>query len=169
MAESVNLGRRLFMRGKIKSDAPRPIRPPWALAESEFANMCTRCSDCIDACPEQIISVGSGGYPEVDLGLGECTFCANCVDACDVAAFKSPVQNEYLPAEAWQLDIQINDKCLSNNGVVCRACEEGCDYEAVAFQIKTAGVAEPAISSDKCTGCGACITVCPVAAIQLTA
>jgi ferredoxin-type protein NapF len=70
----VDASRRGFFRGR-----PRPkaeIRPPWALAESLFTDCCTRCNDCIDACPEQIIVIGDGGYPTIDFKRGECTFCA---------------------------------------------------------------------------------------------
>jgi ferredoxin-type protein NapF len=122
----VDASRRGFFRGR-----PRPkaeIRPPWALAESLFTDCCTRCNDCIDACPEQIIVIGDGGYPTIDFKRGECTFCADCVSACKPLAL---VRGEDQPG--WTHKAVIADSCLPHRGVECRVCEDFCDARAIRF------------------------------------
>ena len=61
--------RRQFLRGDF-SGRDMPLRPPWALREREFAQRCTRCDACNDACPTGIIVRGQGGFPEVDFSRG---------------------------------------------------------------------------------------------------
>ena len=65
----VDASRRGFLRGR-----PRPraeIRPPWALTEPAFSARCTRCGDCLTACPQKILVAGDGGFPTVDFARGE--------------------------------------------------------------------------------------------------
>lgn len=69
----VDLSRRGFLRGRVRPKAE--IRPPWALPESEFVDRCTRCNDCLKACPQGILVPGDGAYPTVEFSRGECTFC----------------------------------------------------------------------------------------------
>ena len=156
----VDASRRGFFRGR-----PRPkaeIRPPWALAESLFTDCCTRCNACIDACPEQIIVIGDGGYPTIDFKRGECTFCADCVSACKPLAL---VRGEDQPG--WTHKAVIADSCLPHRGVECRVCEDFCDARAIRFSPRLGGSPLPVIDTEKCTGCGACLAPCPVNAISI--
>ena len=59
-----------------------PIRPPWALSDSDFTEICTGCGDCIPACPRKILVKGRAGYPVIDFALGGCDFCGACANAC---------------------------------------------------------------------------------------
>lgn len=47
----------------------RYLRPPGALAEPAFLDACTRCGDCIRACPAQCITVrgdeGPASFPHI--------------------------------------------------------------------------------------------------------
>ena len=146
------------------------IRPPWAKAEGMFLERCSRCDDCISACPENILIRGDGGYPEVDFKHGECTFCGKCVDHCETKALAFPMtagKPQKFAAEAWNLDVSFTASCLSLNAVVCRACGDHCEPQAIRFQLKPGGIAEPHLSQDNCTGCGACASICPVDAILI--
>jgi ferredoxin-type protein NapF len=162
MAET-DLKRRNFLRGRV-SGAVSPLRPPWALAEAEFLDACTRCGDCRDACEESIIIVGSGGYPEVSFASGECTFCGDCVTSCQDGALLSD-QNHL--DEPWGYKAHIQESCLALNAVVCRACADACDVSAIKFTPQSGGVSSPVISQSNCTGCGACVSVCPVSSVQV--
>lgn len=177
---SPDMSRRLFLRGKSAASAHLVVRPPWSLPEAHFIEQCQRCDDCIAACPEKIIIHGDGGYPEVNFRLGACTFCAKCAESCDAGAFHyfdaedSAAGNDdkphdicARPANAWNLKVSIRSNCLSLNAIVCRACGDHCEEQAIQFQLKPGGVSEPLISQDDCTGCGACLFVCPVDSVSI--
>lgn len=163
---SPDMGRRLFLRGKMSARPFSVVRPPWALSEEKFLDSCTRCDDCITSCPEHIITRGDGGYPEAEFKSGECTFCGKCVESCDTGALHSP-NSSYSSDDAWNLTVHFSSNCLSLNAIVCRACGDACDSQAIHFQLKLGGVAEPGVSQEDCTGCGACVKPCPVQAISM--
>ncbi len=168
--ESTNLQRRAFLRGKSPRLEPNAIHPPWSLETSAFIEKCTRCDECISACPEKILKKGDGGYPEVNFIAGECTFCAKCVEACDSGAFKKTATkgDDLKPEDAWNLNITFKENCLSLNAVICRACGDHCDEQAIQFKLKLGGISEPQVDHEECTGCGACVSVCPVHAVKIS-
>jgi ferredoxin-type protein NapF len=155
------LTRRQFLRGKFGESAS--LRPPWAAAEPEFLARCTRCDACLDACPEHILVRGSGGFPVVDFTQRGCTFCGACVDAC------KPHALERTAAPPWAVKASIGASCLALNRVVCSACGERCEARAIRFRPALGAAPTPAIDPDRCTGCGACVAVCPVSAITVSA
>lgn len=154
--QSVDTARRAFLRGRPAR--PDPVRPPWA-APRHFTDLCTRCGACAGACAEGTIVHGDGGYPEVDFSLGACTFCGACADACPEPAFLRP-------ADPWRLTLRIAAGCMAES-VVCRSCADACPERALRFP-RVVGGARPEIDASACTGCGACVAPCPVAAISLT-
>ena len=162
---SPDLNRRSFLRGKIKPPSVAVFRPPWAVDESQFLENCTRCDDCIEACPEGILVRGDGGFPTVNFKQGECTFCAQCARSCKEGAIH--YYDGLTPALAWNLDVSFSSTCLSLNGIVCRICGDSCEPQAIRFQLKVGGISVPQIAGDDCTGCGACLAICPVDAVQI--
>lgn len=162
-----NLSRRSFLRGSFTTPkvVALPLRPPWAINEALFQETCMRCDDCINACPENILERGDGGFPTVNFKLGECTFCYECAHACQGGALH--YQEDSTPETAWDLDINISSKCLSLNAIVCRSCGDACEPQAIRFKLKVGGVSEPLISQGDCTGCGACLAVCPIDAVTI--
>ena len=153
------LSRASLLRGRF-SDPGTTLRPPWALAEPAFLETCSRCADCLRVCPEKIVVEGSGGFPTIDFSAGECTFCGLCVETCAddalVSGFQAP----------WHQHATAGPSCLARSGVVCRSCEEACEPRAIHF--KLGPVALPEIDDEACTGCGACVSICPVRAIEVT-
>lgn len=153
------IDRRQFLSGNQPA-----FRPPWALPEAQFVEKCTRCDDCIVACPDQLIFRGRGGFPQIDFKRGGCDFCQECVSSCKPAALRAaPV------ALPWSIQASILPACLAMNAVICRACGEACDDSAIRFKPELGGVARPQLDPESCSGCGACITVCPVGAVAMTA
>ncbi len=138
------------------------IRPPWAISESKFLDICTGCDACIDICPTSILKKARGGYPIVDFSNNECTFCGDCAAVCKPRALQN---NEFNPP--WTLTASVNSSCLSSAGVACRVCGERCDARAITFRLAVGGKATPLIESSRCTGCGACVAPCPVDAVQI--
>ncbi|MBF6022471.1 ferredoxin-type protein NapF [Lysobacter niastensis] len=151
--------RRAFLFGR--QAAKQPLRPPWALDESDFLDRCTDCGACVARCPEHVLTRGEGGYPVFDPHLGECTFCGECELACEPAALSREAD-----AAPWELLAEAGDACLPRHGVVCSSCRDVCPEQAITFLVMTA-VPAPAVDAARCTGCGACVGICPVAAISL--
>lgn len=159
----MSVSRRGFLRGRFRAEA-QAQRPPWAVEAALFEDRCTRCGDCLEACPTGIIVTGPGGFPMLDFGRGECTFCGDCLTACRTGA----LQRTAADAAPWLLKAAIGDDCLARRGVDCRVCGEVCQAEAIRFRPTAGGVAQPVFEAERCTGCGACHAPCPVGAIALT-
>jgi len=160
---SIDPARRQLLRGRIGSDRVA-LRPPWAVAERDFIQRCSRCDRCIAACPLQRLQRGDGGYPEINFATGGCDFCGDCVAACATAALEPQPEQP-----VWRLQALIGDRCLAHQGVVCRSCGEVCDQRAIRFQLRVGGAAMAQLDSARCDGCGSCIAPCPTAAITMVA
>tara|TARA_Y100001960_G_scaffold100265_1_gene107691 strand:- start:996 stop:1475 length:480 start_codon:yes stop_codon:yes gene_type:complete len=151
--------RRLFFRQKVDSNR---VRLPWIKNPENFETDCIRCGKCIESCETKIITIGDGGFPTVDFSIDECTFCYQCADVCPEPIFK-PKQGE-----PWQAKAQISDKCLAQQNVECRSCGDMCEPMAIQFQLRAGSVALPKIELDECSGCGACVAVCPTSAVLVS-
>ncbi|WP_313465783.1 4Fe-4S dicluster domain-containing protein, partial [Pseudomonas nitroreducens] len=102
------LARRALLRRL--GGAPEVRRPPWTATASEFLEGCTRCNACIDACPEQVLRIGDGGYPQLDITNAGCSLCGACARACEAEVFD-------LSREAFPWRAQIDDHCLARAGI----------------------------------------------------
>jgi ferredoxin-type protein NapF len=154
--------RRSFFRGSMTRTV-LALRPPWARVEEAFVEFCTRCDDCVRACPDQVLIRGAGGYPEVDFKRAACTLCGDCAAACKAGALCAPDLDE---VPAWRHRARIGDNCLSVKGIVCRACGDACEADAIRFRPMTGGRSQPLVDTQACTGCGGCLFVCPTDAVS---
>jgi ferredoxin-type protein NapF len=157
-----NPGRRDFLSGHFRTATNKPaaIRPPWA-SEISIAEACTGCGACRDACPEQIIVTSDDATPRVDFSAGECSFCGDCAAVCPEPVFTET------DATPWHLSLTIAESCLATSGVYCRSCGDACAPRAITFQPEVGGKARILFSQSDCSGCGACVSVCPVNAVSL--
>lgn len=152
------LSRRALLRGAAHA---RPVRrPPWT--GENLTDLCSRCNDCVTACPEQILFRGDGGFPEVRFEQEGCTLCGECADVCQAGVFDLA-----RPAFPWVA--AIGPTCLALNNIDCQACKDACEPRAVQFRPTLGRVPQPHIDLHACTGCGACVAVCPNQAIDLEA
>lgn len=149
--------RRLFTR-----QADNTIRLPWVADTQSFTDLCTRCGECARVCDTQIIVSGDGGFPTVDFSIDECTFCYRCADVCQEQIFLTEAETP------WHAKASINETCLAKQNVECRSCGELCEPMAIQFKLEVGKVAQPHISHDKCSGCGACVAVCPSSSINVS-
>jgi ferredoxin-type protein NapF len=154
---SHNASRRAFLRGRAGG---RNLRLPWLVAE-RFVDECTRCGECLAACPEQIIAPSSGGFPSIDFARGECTFCGACAESCPESLFDRSRQ------EPWKMKASISDECLARRLIMCRSCEDACAPAVIEFEAALGRPSIPSINHDDCTGCGACVSICPEGAIAI--
>lgn len=151
------LSRRNLLRGQWHRSSA--IRPPWSIDEAQFIDGCTRCHACVDACETQVLIVKGDGFPEIDFQRAECTFCGRCVAACPEPVFIS------IESQPWQRKAIISTTCLTFQNVACRSCQDVCEPNAIKFKLRLGGIAQPELERDSCTGCGSCISSCPVQAI----
>ncbi|MDT8283423.1 MAG: ferredoxin-type protein NapF [Gammaproteobacteria bacterium] len=150
-----------FLRGDFKGKQS-PLRPPWAIDESLFTEICTRCSECITHCPTHIIKPARANFPVIDFSAGECLFCEQCVEVCKPHALLKTTQK----ITPWSIKALIKkDICIAHQGVECRSCYDPCESRAIMMPPRPGRISIPVISKDTCTGCGACVSVCPVQAI----
>jgi ferredoxin-type protein NapF len=151
--------RRAWLTGRFGHNR-QTIRPPWAIAEAQFVERCSRCNQCITHCEQGIIHKGDGGFPEINFSYGECTFCEACVDSCEDLALQKTTN-------PWQLKANINDTCLAAQSIICISCAENCEVEAIQFKSGKKAAMQPHVDLEKCTGCGACFSPCPTQSITL--
>lgn len=151
----------------------RLIRPPGALPEEEFLAACIVCQECIRVCPAHSLKpalleggVRSLGTPYLVPREGGCLLqgtCGHlCAQVCPVGAIQ-PIPQGKMRIGLAQVDRRT---CLAwDQGARCLVCVEACPAEA-AIPHQGRVVVDPS----KCTGCGVCEQVCPVAgsAIHVT-
>jgi ferredoxin-type protein NapF len=165
--------RRALFRGRFsqKGKVQPVITMPWMLPLETFTDKCTRCSECIDVCPESVLEKGDGGFPTINFQKGECTFCGDCVDACDMPVFKSKEEKPWdLVAEIVKdasASVSLDGACMAYQGVMCQSCKDVCDVRAVKLNYSALGMPVPEVNNELCTGCGACVSVCPTSAIKI--
>ncbi len=149
--------RLVFGRGH----SSQPVRPPWAIDENNFIEVCDRCAECVRQCPRNIIHLADGGFPELNFSHAGCDFCKVCEAVCKTNAINA---NTFT---ALNLYAEINTECFSNRGVICRSCGEVCPGRAIRFQHVVGGLTQTIMNSDLCNGCGECVSICPAHAITI--
>jgi len=161
---------------RIEARAAHWIRPPWAKPELEFVLACSRCGDCIEACPHKLIFPLQASYgvdvaatPALDVLSGGCHLCEDwpCVTACEPDALFFPQvepetgtegEQEVLPRQFPKLaHAEINSAdCLPYQGPECGACEGSCPVPDALVWDDT----RPRINMAYCVGCGLCRAAC---------
>lgn len=151
--------KRNFLFGRVSDH--RAIRPPWSIQDDLFVERCTRCGECIKECPNNVIRIADGGFPEMNFSAAGCDFCEVCVDVCESGALRKEVQPPF------DLLAAIDQNCFSERGVICRSCGEVCHARAIRFQQVVGGVTHVMIDFDTCNGCGECVSICPAESITM--
>ena len=153
--------------------ASRWIRPPFAIPELEFLLACTRCGECISACPHQVVfplaarlGVQVAGTPALDLQTRGCHLCSDwpCVAACEAGALVRPAEPEpAAEAAAPPLPMLARARldpaaCLPYSGPECGACRDVCPVPGAMIWEQE----KPRIEAGRCVGCGLCREACIV-------
>lgn len=155
----VDHSKRHFLRVSRHKEAP--IRPPYSGSEDHFVEHCTRCQECVSVCESKVIVIGNSGFPHIDVTHNECTFCELCSDACPTDALDKS-QNK-----AFNTTISIDNRCFASNNIACQSCRDVCDESAIVFDFLSQVIPAPQVSHDACSGCGACVSICPQNSIKL--
>lgn len=159
---------------------PELVRPPGSLSEEEFLARCVRCGECMKVCPTNavqaaLLEVGLEGLwtPVLKMNVGYCEYeCTLCMQVCPTGAIRETSLEE-------KQEIRIGtaffdkDRCLPYSfHRSCIVCEEHCptptkaiwfeDVEIVNRQGEKTMLKQPHVDPELCTGCGICVTKCPV-------
>lgn len=150
------------------------LRPPGALAEEDFTRACTRCGQCVQACPYDMLHLASllspveAGTPYFVARDKPCEMCEDipCMNACPSGALSGLKNiNQARMGLAVLLD---HETCLNWQGLRCDVCYRVCPLIDKAITLervhndRTAIHAKliPTVHSDACTGCGKCEQAC---------
>ena len=158
--------RREFFRSLVNpvrekaTQEPAVLRPPYAKEPSLFQSRCPECPDhaCATGCEEEIIVIRADRTPTLNLNQKGCTFCDACAEACEAGVLSLEEGAERINA-IFRIDPAA---CLAHHGTICFACKEPCIDDAILF----AGLYNPVIDEERCTGCGFCLGRCPTRAID---
>lgn len=149
--------RRAFLTGQLPS-VGTDVLPPGATRQS--ITHCSGCGVCAEACPSRIIVMRSQ-RPVVEFSRGECSFCGRCAKGCPETVFPPE------PAVSFSHYAVIENSCLALNYVDCQACRDACPAGAIRFKPRRGGPFVPSLTAEACTGCGACVAVCPTVSITV--
>jgi ferredoxin-type protein NapG len=130
------------------------LRPPGAVDEALFLERCTKCGDCIEACPPGAILVTSEGTPGIFADQTPCTLCEDfpCIAACTVDALM-PVDG--IGAVRMGTATITHRLCTAGQG--CHACVSKCPTSALDMDFESLRLV---LSSEACVGCGMCESIC---------
>ena len=135
------------------------LRPPGAVEEESFLKLCTRCDDCVHACPHHSIKRakerGVEGTPVIRPREMPCYLCEDlsCIKACKTGAL-IPVEREKVKMGVAKIK---KKRCSAWDGQPCQYCVTKCPLSEEAIYL---GDFKPVIREEKCTGCGVCEQVC---------
>jgi len=150
----------------LRNRATHWIRPPGAQGELDFLLNCTRCGECADACPHQVIFPLSArlgaqvaGTPAMDLLNKGCHLCKDwpCIAACEPGALEQPQSPPAAPTLPRMAVARVNiQACLPYSGPECGACASSCPVPGAMLWEQE----KPRIDPDQCTGCAMCREAC---------
>lgn len=175
---SVGVALGLGARRNSRDPECRVLRPPGAVDEWQFHQLCLRCGNCARACPVEIIDldwyserVAGWLTPVVSIRDDYCREdCDACMRVCPSGAI--PLRSLAEKASALIGVVHIDmDRCTPALGGECQtACVPACPFDAIHIRKWTwqDDRRYPIIDSAKCPGCGACVLACsPMDALMI--
>jgi len=159
------------------------LRPPGAVPEGLFLQLCVRCGQCFPACPNNVLQPRGLAHglqqwwtPYVAADWAGCEpSCNRCGQVCPTGAIR-PLPLDQKCAFRMGLAVVDLQTCLPHaQREACQLCVDECakaGYNALEFRrvgtqadpfgqpIEDTGFLAPVVVADKCVGCGLCQTRC---------
>ena len=151
------------------------IRPPGALAESDFLGACVRCGLCVRDCPYDTLRLAQPGD---DVALGTPYFiareipCEMCDDIpCVVACPTGALDHSLTEIDDSRMGLAVvvdQETCIAFRGLRCEVCFNVCPVRGKAITLEMQhnvrsgkhALFIPIVHSTDCTGCGKCERAC---------
>lgn len=155
---------------KKLADIRNPLRPPGAVDEAVFNDLCIRCRKCEEVCPYDSIKMAELAYgsrygtPVIFPREIPCYFCDDlpCIDVCPTQALEQVADRLKVKMGIAKIDTSL---CFAYNGILCRSCYERCPIYGQAITLERE--LYPVVHEDLCVGCGICEKVCPVTPVAI--
>ena len=119
---------------------------------------CLGYGDCLEACPQDAITI-TNGVAKVD--PLKCIGCGMCVRTCPNGIIKLISESSSVAVLCSNHDKgAVTRKACTNGCIACGKCAKVCPHGAIKVEHNLA-----VIDYDKCTGCGECARNCPIGCI----
>lgn len=146
------------------------LRPPGALPEKRFLDVCTRCTDCREACPYDAIRRLGPEFAERSQTPAIIPLDAPCYLCEDMPCIAACKPKALMPVERCAVDMGVAiidaGACYVAKGQPCDYCVVRCPIGRDAILLDDDNL--PSVREDGCTGCGVCAYLCPGSAIFIT-
>ncbi len=150
------------------------LRPPGAQQEADFLACCTKCGQCVEACPFDTLRLATleqeeaTGVPYFEPRTIPCYMCEEtpCIKACPTDALLKDTAIE--DARMGLAVLTDQETCLAFQGLRCEVCYRACPLMGKAIQLEFRHQERtgkhafflPVVDSEYCTGCGKCEHAC---------
>jgi ferredoxin-type protein NapG len=156
-----------------QAPAPKPafalplLRPPGALPEAEFLDTCSKCGNCVRACPVEAIRLDpdgqiAGGAPFINASVSACVLCKDlaCMFVCPTGALvPTPLAKIDMGLAEWNESTCFRSRPgATSEQQTCKACVDACPVGEVAIRVNGSRIE---VFENGCTGCGSCQHRCP--------
>lgn len=178
------------------SESEALLRPPGAVAEPAFLDLCVRCGQCFQVCPGPVLQPAGWGAPWEALWTPVAVLthagchqdCNFCTQVCPTGAIR-PLSIEEKRKTSMGLAVIEQSTCLPHAGRQdCRLCVDECDaagYRAIEMrrirlpmenipegvfsdeELEQMGhIDAPFVNPEACVGCGLCEYRCRAALVK---
>ena len=115
---------------------------------------CIGLGDCVQACPQNAISI-CNGLAKID--KEKCNGCGICLEICPQDIIRIYPRSQRVVAACNSKDSpEIRSDFCKVACTACGKCVETCPFKAIQIKV---GIAK--IDPNKCVSCGKCAEVCP--------